>query len=323
MSCKNFGELRKQIKKITDIRYEIFANKDHGVLRVSKDTYLMWAKNDEIGRNVGEKFEKIMESYDEFNEAFHKAVTSYPELREKSVSEDEWIKIHEHYIHWKDRKETQSSHLEPSTRLHLSTFSLVLKMLRWKNQQTAAPEPFYTKIIGTGKRIPVYDEAVVYRSAILDSQVTTPFRMQMSSSGILEPIRILPESSNFGSGQQPPGYTRIYFEMAENDREILYGARIINGFQRGYEYVWGKTPDNTIADQFSLTVDFSEVIDSTPFTQCPKAAYIDPEDNREDIPCFRSPDAEVWHVKYEEELHPGAKIELAWSMIPTDARDAL
>lgn len=325
MSCKNFRELRKQIYEITEIQYETFANKDHGVLRVCKDTYLRWAEMDELGRNVGNKFEKIMESYDEFKKAFDEAATYYPDLRKKPVSEHQWIEIDEHYTHWKGWKETQSPHLGPSTHLRLPMFSLVLKVLRWKNRQANAGEPFYTQIID-GQKIDVYDESVMYRSGILDTHVITPLNttpeMLVSSSGTLEPIRILPESSDFGK-RQPPGYTLIQFKMAENDREILFGARIINGFQRKYEYVWGKTPDNTIADRFLLTVDFSEVIDSTPFTQCPKAAYINPSREREDIPCFRSPDAEVWYVKYEEELHPGAKIELAWSMIPTDARDAL
>ena len=89
MSCKNFEELRRKIKEITGIEYDTFANQDEGVLRVHRDTYARWAKENKLGRNFGEEFEKIMESYGDFSKSFREAAEKNPKLRKNSVSEEQ------------------------------------------------------------------------------------------------------------------------------------------------------------------------------------------------------------------------------------------
>ena len=328
MSCKNFEDLRRQIKEITGIEHDTFANLNDGVLRVHRDTYVRWAKENELGRNVGGEFEKIMESYGDFSKSFREAAEKNPKLRKNSVSEEQWNNIHEHYAHWNDWKKTHSAQLD-----RLATSSVMFKILRWQNRHAVpSPNPFYTKTIGregSSECIPVHDEAVVYRSATLHTPVAGPLETEIRTSGdLLEPIRIWPRHPEPEQGDSIllndlggsrildnlRGSLRLSFKMTEEDHEILYGARIFNGFQKGWEFASGKTFNNMISDRFFLIVDFSVVIDTTPFTRCPQAVHIDVEGKRTKIEHFRSPDAEVWYAKYEN-LCPGSRINLEWSMI--------
>ena len=328
MSCKNFKELMERIQEITEMRLDSIAL----VWGVSEDSLRIWSGEDKVGSgSAGREFTRRMNSkYKDLNDVFDMAKKSDP-TKVHDISEEDWDEIQDHYKQWRKQQKTHSAQPEPPTRL--ATSSVMFKILRWQNRQAVpSPNPFYTKTIGgegSSECIPVHDEAVGYRSATLHTPVARTLETEIRTSGdLLEPIRIWPRhpepeqedsiiQNDLGGSRildNLRGSLRLSFKMTEEDHEILYGARIFNGFQKGWEFASGKTFNNTIADRFFLIVDFSAVIDTTPFTRCPQAVHIDMEGKRTKIKHFRSPDAEVWYAKYEN-LGPGSRINLEWSMI--------
>ena len=312
MSCQTFEDLRAQIKGITGVTYSAFANH---ILKVSPDSYQRWTEQDKmINAHTSDNFTGLLEKpFQEFAKVVSDAQGK--DNRIKTVSEWEWAQIREHYNTWKAHSHT--SPVNPRVEIpHFSTISAVVKLLQWQDGQSAR-YPLNTKSIRRGrscKVVRVNDESLVYRYAAIAKPTEATVRVRMFTSGDLEPIFLVPGQLMSSDGRTTDKFTRIQFNLAKYDKQILYGARVCNGYQSGNENVFVKVIPNATADHLSLIVDFTSVINESPFTEDPGAFYEDADENIKRITCNSYSDGKVWHVEYHNP-EPGSRIGLYWSMI--------